>query len=112
MSLSFGQMHGISSIRNRFNWVEMVRWTALPERPWCEWGGLILKWLLQKLDVHWIKLFQDKVQWQAVFNMVMTFRFYRWQKFLETPRLLASQGLAPWRWWLSDSTKTEPLMQI
>jgi hypothetical protein len=38
MSLSFGQMHGIGNIRNRFNWVEVVRWTALPERPWCEWG--------------------------------------------------------------------------
>jgi len=54
-------------------------------------GGLILKWVLQKLDVHWIKLSQDKVQWQAVVNMVMTFRFYRWQKFLETLRLSFSR---------------------
>jgi hypothetical protein len=75
-------------------------------------GRLILKWVLQKLDVHWIKLSQDKVQWQAVVNMVMTFRLYRWQKFLETLRLLASHGLAPWRWWLSDLTKREILMQI
>jgi hypothetical protein len=27
-------------------------------------------------------------------------------------RLLASQGLASWRWWLSDLTKRELLMQI
>jgi hypothetical protein len=36
-------MHGINSMRNRFNWVEVVRWTALPEIPWCELGGVNIK---------------------------------------------------------------------
>jgi len=34
-------------------------------------GRLILKWVLQKLDVHRIKLSKDKAQWQAIVNMVM-----------------------------------------
>jgi len=36
--------------------------------------GIILQWILEKQDVHWIHLAQDRDRWRAPVNTVMNLR--------------------------------------